>query len=47
MGVDNIFLPAIAAKEEAGFPLLFIALVVVGIVVLVIIFTAFMRRKSR
>jgi len=41
-----ISLPVIGAEEEAGFPLLLIVLVAVGIVILVIVFTLFMRRKS-
>lgn len=41
-----ILLPVIGVEAEAAFPILFIILVVLGIAVLIIVFTTFMRRKT-
>ncbi len=41
-----ILLPVIGVETAAAFPVLFIILVFLGIAVLIIIFTTFMRRKS-
>jgi len=41
-----ILLPVIGVGGEAAFPVLFVILVILGIAVLIIIFTTFMRRKT-
>ena len=41
-----ILLPVVAVEEVGAFPVFFIILIVLGIAVLIIIFTTFMRRKT-